>query len=986
MSTRPIAADENTLLQTPPAQSCLRVGYPEEAEGKEAKIIKSRWGKAQVNRRDFNGAPLTASVGLALSGGGIRSATFCLGILQGLAKSQQLREIDILSTVSGGGYIGSFLGRLFSRFREPNQTTSDIKCDAHGLIAPPAGRTVPVEVEDRLANTLSKEIQWLREHGRYVMPSGGGDVLAAGAHALRSWIALHFNLASLVFGIFCILATIRAFFPASIESAFGESARLGLWWSPWMLLSVIFAALVVIPLCIAFWLTQALSTQKGGGRFGDRSPLWLAILAVITLPILWWLTHVVILWLVLVPVFLSLAVFICVYFFARRAVRMFTQVGLFKSIRDLWNHLRARNTAQSAEGATFLRNIVSKSRNALTVWLGAALAGLAALLIIGIVDTLGQTLYVEWQLSKHQALAAGGVGGVTAIFALLNRYAGKLMGGKKSDASKAAAALIVPVLAILLAALYLVFWSCASHVLLWRHNFPAPAPASYTPPFKTVTLSSENYVQVRQEESSTVDRASSDSFLPAIGALVCIIIAGALRNNFGFLNLSSYQQLYAARLARAYFGASNPNRDSSEGKRISDPIPGDDCIMRDYQPHATGGPLHIINVTINETVSGSSQVEQRDRKGLPMAVGPKTLCVGVKYTSDANYDAESESLLVAPVGISGPNQFHVFGNKEHPAENLKLSNWIGISGAAFSTGAGSHTSLALSLLCGLANVRLGYWWNSGVDCRHRPGAVQQPLFARLLTESGAKFPLLAHLIQELTGQFHGPARQRWYLTDGGHFENTACYELLRRRVPVIVVCDCGADDEYRFEDLANLVRKARIDYDAEITFLESDGLDRLFDKPKDMTPEQNWKQWTEINPTTKAAFGPLTSLCRRRDAAFSGFPRGQYSEKHAAIATVRYDVSKTSQGPSPEYQSLIVVIKPSLTSDEPLDLLQYHFKNPAFPQEPTSDQFFDEAQWESYRKLGNHIGSTLFNDRLLLKRLMEAVHNQLRVSSPSPIL
>ena len=46
-------------------------------------------------------------VGLALSGGGIRSATFSLGVLQALAKLDALKYVDYLSTVSGGGYIGS---------------------------------------------------------------------------------------------------------------------------------------------------------------------------------------------------------------------------------------------------------------------------------------------------------------------------------------------------------------------------------------------------------------------------------------------------------------------------------------------------------------------------------------------------------------------------------------------------------------------------------------------------------------------------------------------------------------------------------------------------------------------------------------------------------------------------------------------------------------------------------------------------------------
>lgn len=44
-------------------------------------------------------------VGLALSGGGIRSATFGLGVLEGLKSLGLLKKIDYLSTVSGGGYI-----------------------------------------------------------------------------------------------------------------------------------------------------------------------------------------------------------------------------------------------------------------------------------------------------------------------------------------------------------------------------------------------------------------------------------------------------------------------------------------------------------------------------------------------------------------------------------------------------------------------------------------------------------------------------------------------------------------------------------------------------------------------------------------------------------------------------------------------------------------------------------------------------------------
>src|ERR1051325_3016648 len=47
-------------------------------------------------------------VGLAFSGGGIRSATFNLGVLKALQDLHVLKRVDYLSTVSGGGYIGAW--------------------------------------------------------------------------------------------------------------------------------------------------------------------------------------------------------------------------------------------------------------------------------------------------------------------------------------------------------------------------------------------------------------------------------------------------------------------------------------------------------------------------------------------------------------------------------------------------------------------------------------------------------------------------------------------------------------------------------------------------------------------------------------------------------------------------------------------------------------------------------------------------------------
>ncbi|RZI96639.1 MAG: patatin-like phospholipase family protein, partial [Variovorax sp.] len=113
--------------------------------------------------------------GLALSGGGIRSATFCLGLVKALARNGQLLRFDLVSTVSGGGYIGSALGRLFS----------DAKSSAE-VRAVQAG----------LANV--DEIRfgwWLRSNGRYLIPGGLRDTLFAVSLYLRNLLGTHIELA-----------------------------------------------------------------------------------------------------------------------------------------------------------------------------------------------------------------------------------------------------------------------------------------------------------------------------------------------------------------------------------------------------------------------------------------------------------------------------------------------------------------------------------------------------------------------------------------------------------------------------------------------------------------------------------------------------------------------------------------------------------------------------------------------------------------------
>ena len=110
-----------------------------------------------VRLREFNCSTLhdLKSAALCLSGGGIRSATFNLGILQGLARHSALDRFTYLSTVSGGGFIGGWLSALKRRTAKT------------GIDGP-----------------SSSEVEYLREFSNYLTPQPG--VLSADSWTLAA--------------------------------------------------------------------------------------------------------------------------------------------------------------------------------------------------------------------------------------------------------------------------------------------------------------------------------------------------------------------------------------------------------------------------------------------------------------------------------------------------------------------------------------------------------------------------------------------------------------------------------------------------------------------------------------------------------------------------------------------------------------------------------------------------------------------------------
>jgi len=139
-----------------------------------------------------------------------------------------------------------------------------------------------------------------------------------------------------------------------------------------------------------------------------------------------------------------------------------------------------------------------------------------------------------------------------------------------------------------------------------------------------------------------------------------------------------------------------------------------------------------------------------------------------------------------------------------------------------------------------------------------------------------------------------------YLSDGGHFDNLGLYEMVKRKCRFIVVSDASTDPSYVFESLSQAIRKIRIDMNAEITF----------------------KKLTIRKPNSTM---PIA---------------------YAAIGLVRYD---------DQSQGSLLYIKPTLNDSEPIDVKNYATMEPTFPQESIADQFFSESQFESYRRLGEHI-------------------------------
>ena len=475
---------------------------------------------------------------------------------------------------------------------------------------------------------------------------------------------------------------------------------------------------------------------------------------------------------------------------------------------------------------------------------------------LALINMLGQTIYAYTMYAGLASLT----GALTSLLGLsslapLARFLSMKVGGKNGG-FKLPFRVLAMVASVLLALSLSIVTSVISHGIAWRFGTPVITSKELNPILqrlqtewnrnKSATLGeafalwtappqrSTNWAAFRELSNSPGARLSANltnqsdvslskdgfikvehpSWAPShavphrqmfILDLGLAFFAGlALTLFFGrivsFLNLSSLNSFYAARLIRAYLGATNTARWKDAQSSINDVHPQDDLAWHKYEPHTHGGPLHLVNVTVNSTVSIETSMESKTCHGFNLCVGQAGLSFGHQH---ALWDVDEEgqrrsNSVLRPVLVQKSDS--TLG-KVARVEALSLGKWVSISGAAFTTGlgqvgGGSGTSFGTSLLCGLFNIRLGYWWENEIS----PSSS---------FSFNSQLPTQKYLFDELIGSFHVEKSRRWYLSDGGHLENTAAYELIRRRVPFIIVSDAGADPDGEMNDVANLVRRVR---------------------------------------------------------------------------------------------------------------------------------------------------------------------------------
>lgn len=866
----------------------------------------------------------TPTVGLALSGGGIRSATFCLGLMRGMARRGLLSRFDYLSTVSGGGYTGAMFGRL-------------------------VGRVGIAEAERILAASDSRPLAWLRRYGRYLAPRGAKDYGMGLATYLRAMVAVHLEFAflALVIGLVAVL-------PHALHRHVGlfEITAWSGWPSAWWPLAAGLWFATAPGLLGVYWMLRdppttsaaasAASAFDPGKPSEGRRPrfrLWdlLVVLAAAgvggTLLVRWAMAAVE-------PVS-EAWVGLPGPGWAPLLGLVLASLGVFGVAMATALQLARREEAPRAT--------VARLRRRMTGGLRAANVAFAVLLLLGLLDWASWTLLDLLGGAPGRLYGGLGLGGLVLLLlrALLEpaqKWLGSLTGGGGG------LPMLAGVLGYALAFLLLVLWTTLMQWCVFSPSLSAGLASGLSP-----ALAPALGAQTAGAVAEGAQRAGAlPDLLGWIGwigedalwrwaacAAVLALWGLGTGTNAESANTTSLHNMYAARLVRAYLGAVNAHRvgdggtaglsASAEGtspetlSNVTEVHPDDDVPLDRYDPSTNGGPIHLVNVCLNQTRGHRSGLYNADRKGVPLVVGAHGLRVGRTR-----------------VPVDGSGRLGTLGR------------WVAISGAAASPGAGAYTTPGWASLLFLAGARLGFWLDMHGAVRAVDPHAQAPRrFSAEWWRDHWQATKMGRLASEFRAVYGGPLARNWYLSDGGHFDNTGVHSLLERELDLIVLADCGADPRYELADLENLVRKARIDFGADIEFYTGDDANALHRR---LCADGDDDQAADAG-TGDAADDVARSIAFLSPEALAD----NTTARGLLLARILYRADREGR----RKEGRLVVVKPNLHAALDMDLLAYARRNPRFPQQPTGDQFFDEAQWESYHRLGEDIGAQLRRDWLL---------------------
>ena len=841
---------------------------------------------------DLHRADLSA---LCFSGGGIRSATFCLGVLQGLAKNGLLDKFHYLSTVSGGGYLGGWLAAW------TYWSTGDLP-----------------KVIDQLSNPTQSKLEpepdpifYLRNFSNYLSPRTGllsADTWTLAAIYIRNlllnWVVLLPLLIAVLAVPHLVLVLLR---PAS--RLINSSQHC---WVPWVCLALAVPGFA----CAMFYQGMARPTHLKRLECISASSSWSR----------WWLHHrsqSSVVALSLMPLLLSAFIFsTCAYHSFLFRLGSFSEVGIFVvfgaasallgwigyaiSLRGWYIGDLAAMLFSALVGMGLFYLILKGWRSfdihlqdrelylclatplvlivflvAATVFVGFAtfwtddddreywarlgawiLAGSFAWGALGAISLFGPALFVSPLWNKAWSYAGGVIVSVVTAYLGFSSKTPAGVGGESLPPSSMALQRGLPVLGAISIVLILAALAVVAGLLVDGMTDVAACLVASIP---------QHWLVLTHAVSM------SGAFL----AIVAAAVLGLATSEFIDPNKYSLHAMYRNRLIRAYLGASR-----EKGARRPNPLTGFD--PKDNIPMAKlwmCGPrklMPFINMTLNMVEPVSTKLAWQERKAESFTVTPLhsgSLWVGYRRSSEyARY-----------------NYVPFLKQAREDTMSITLGTATAISGAAVSPDMGYNSSAIVSMLLTLFNARLGWWLGN-------PGSAGSDTYMYSNPGNGAKY-----LIDEGLGRTNDQ-KPHVNLSDGGHFENLGLYEMVLRRCRTIVVIDAGEDKDFAFEDLGNAIRKIRTDLGISIDF----------------EPFSNFQKYNKGCPP-----GAPTLYC--------------------ALGKIHYRPEDPCRP-----DGRLIYIKPTLTGKETADVLNYEKQHTEFPHESTADQWFSESQFESYRALGEY--------------------------------